>query len=96
MVADWLNKEANDLSLKLLYRGSEQGFRRSSFAKHCNDRGPTLTLIKSDLGHVFGGFTSISWATPEGDPSSWKYYEDPEAFLFSLTHKTKHKQVKNF
>lgn len=78
-----------------MYRATEHGFTRKAFAKRCNERGATLTVIKSEHGNVFGGFTSLAWNTPEGDPSSWCYNPDPKAFLFSLTHRTKHEQIKN-
>jgi hypothetical protein len=82
--------------LRLLYRGSDHGFNRSAFAKQCNNRYPTtLVLIKSEMNNIFGGFTSVPWTTPAGEPSNWKYHSDPEAFLFSLTQRTKHKPYQN-
>ena len=74
----------------MLYRGSYYGFNREAFAKKCNNKGPTLVLIKSEFGNVFGGYSSISWTTPPGEPSKWAYYQDPDAFIFSLTNGTKH------
>ena len=63
---------------KVLYRGSEHSFRARAFHKHCDHKGPTLTLIKSTTGHVFGGFTTLSWA------SAGSYRKDATAFIFSL------------
>ena len=45
----------------------------------CDNKGPTLTLIKSSEGFVIGGYTPLNWDTN----SSWK--SDNETFLFSLT-----------
>ena len=43
-------------------------------------KGPTLIVIKSRSGRVFGGFTSKNWQSlPEGG-----YREDELAFLFSI------------
>ena len=47
----------------------------------CDEKGPTLTLFKTDDGRVCVGYTSASW------DSSNKYKNDPESFLFSLDHK---------
>jgi hypothetical protein len=42
------------------------------------------------MGHRFGAYTSVPWATPKGDKSNYRYHVDEEAFLFSITHRTKH------
>ncbi len=44
-----------------LYKASSNGFGASDFHKFCDNKGPTLTLIKTTAGHTFGGFTTISW-----------------------------------
>ena len=45
---------------KLLYRASEHNYLASStFHKLCDNHGPTITIIKSNFGNIFGGFTSI-------------------------------------
>lgn len=45
----------------LLYRASLHGFSSASFHRRCDRKGPTLTIIKSKRGYLFGGFASISW-----------------------------------
>ena len=65
---------------ELLYRGSRDGFDGKSFHKHCNKRGRTLVLVKNNNGHVFGGFSSISWG------SSGKWKKAPGSFIFTLTN----------
>ena len=52
----------------------------SEFHKRCDNMGPTLSLIKNEKGHIFGGYASISW-TSEGNNKN-----DPQAFLFTLTN----------
>lgn len=67
----------------LLYRGSRDGFDAMSFHKFCDDYSPTLLIIKSNYGRVFGGFTDQTWnptCTAKGSSFSW---------LFSLDEKTK-------
>ena len=45
----------------ILYRGSVDGMNARAFHTRCDHRGPTLTLIRADVGdvkYVFGGYTS--------------------------------------
>lgn len=50
-----------DKKLRLLYRGSRDGFRTKDVAAKIDNKGPTLVLVKSDDYNVFGGYTPISW-----------------------------------
>jgi TLD len=63
----------------LLYRGSRDGWMNGNFHIKCDNKGPTIVLIKSTKGRVSGGYTSESWETPPGN--KWK--QDQTAFLFS-------------
>jgi hypothetical protein len=73
----WLGHPAH---MSLIYRGSSQGINPAAFHAKCDKKGPTLTLLKSEHGKVFGGFTSVSWRSPS-KPTCVK---DPRAFIFSL------------
>ena len=42
---------------KLLYRASELEYSAAQFHKLCDDQGPTITIIKSNFGNIFGGYT---------------------------------------
>ncbi len=64
---------------KLLYRASVDGWHASSFHRTCDNKGATLTLIKSTEGYIFGGFTDKSW------PSSNQVVSSDNAFVFHLT-----------
>ena len=55
---EWLGKH---YKWKLLYRASEHNYSAYSFHKCCNDKGPTLIVIKSSGGWIFGGYTTQSW-----------------------------------
>ena len=46
----------------LIYRASEHDYTASSFHEYCDDRGPTLVVIKSSEGWIFGGYTTQSWS----------------------------------
>ncbi len=52
-----------DYKWKLLYRASEHGYTGKSFHECCDDvKGPTLVIIKSSEGWLFGGYTTQSWS----------------------------------
>ncbi len=56
---EWLG---NDYKWKLIYRASKHNFSSLSFHKCCDDKGPTLVIIKSTEGWIFGGYTTQSWS----------------------------------
>ena len=56
---EWLG---NDFKWKLIYRASEHDYTAKSFHKCCNDKWPTLIVIKSSGGWIFGGYTTQSWS----------------------------------
>ena len=64
----------------LLWQGSRDGFSSKTFHSLCDNKGPTITIIKSSNGFIFGGFTLISWN------STSKWTEDSSSFIFSLTN----------
>ena len=41
--------------------------RPEKFHAQCDGYSPTLTIIQTTNNHVFGGFTTAVWATPEKD-----------------------------
>ena len=56
---EWLG---SDCDWKLLYRASQHGYRAYSFHKYCDDKGPTLMVIKNSGGWIYGGCTTQSWS----------------------------------
>ena len=48
-------------SFRLLYRASRDGFQPYDFHGRCDGAGPTLTVIRSEGGYIFGGYLSASW-----------------------------------
>ena len=57
-----LQKWVGNYKWKLIYRASEHRFTPMSFHEYCNDKGPTLLVIKSRRGYIFGGYTTQSWS----------------------------------
>ncbi len=58
---DKLREWCGDYKWKLIYRASEHGYTAESFHEYCDDKGPTLIVIKSSGGWIFGGYTTQSW-----------------------------------
>ena len=57
----YLREWLGDYKWKLIYRASEHEYTASSFHEYCDDKGPTLIVIKSTEGWIFGGYTTQSW-----------------------------------
>ncbi|CAB4010913.1 basement membrane-specific heparan sulfate proteoglycan core -like [Paramuricea clavata] len=74
----WLGEKCK---WNLCYRASRDGWSAQDFHKHCDNKGPTVVLVKaSDC--IFGGYTDQHWASPGG-----VYKHSNASFLFSLRNK---------
>ena len=76
---EWLSKDNQNFKTKLLFRKSINGDSYNEFHRLCDNQGKTITLIQTNNGLIIGGYTTQNWDT------SGKWYEDDEAFIFSLT-----------
>jgi len=63
----------------LLYRASRNGWAASNFHSCCDNKGPTVTVIKSG-NYIFGGYTEQEWK------GSGDWTKAPGSFLFSLVN----------
>lgn len=70
-----------DTKWTLLYSGERDGFGAADFHSRCDFKSPTLTVIKSENGNIFGGYTEAMW-TSENE----KEMRDPKSFVFSLVN----------
>lgn len=77
---DLCKKEIDGKRLNLLYRATRDGFGADAFHAKCDNRSPTITIIQTTDGYVFGGYTQASWT------SSYTYCYDKNAYLFSLAN----------
>ena len=50
-----------NLKAKLLYRGSRDGFGANDCHKKIDNKGPTLSIVKTTENKIFGGYTNIPW-----------------------------------
>ena len=74
--------DKDDYKFRLLYRNSKDGNHAESFHKHCNGYANTLTLIESNHGNVFGGFTTKDWGI-----GNVGFVKDDLSFLFRIKSK---------
>jgi len=73
----WLPKKDRKKKWKLMFRGSKHGFNGAQFHAKCDNKGaPTISVVESTLGHVFGGYTTIPWS------SSNNYAQDSNSWIF--------------
>mmetsp|Transcript_79671 Transcript_79671/g.97483 ORF Transcript_79671/g.97483 Transcript_79671/m.97483 type:complete len:164 (+) Transcript_79671:3-494(+) len=96
-----LNKEK--ISLNKLYQSNRDGLTATKFHELCDNKGPTLIIIKSDIGYIFGGYTSVSWTSPKDflgsilskDPTAFLFQIHPELKVFKLKSKDDPKAVRS-
>ncbi|CAG8499850.1 16694_t:CDS:2 [Acaulospora colombiana] len=75
VVSNWIVKNP------LLIRGSRDGFTPEVFHQKCDNKGPTLTVLKvKESGEILGGFNPFSWESP---PES-NYYYTKKSFIFRI------------
>ena len=46
---------------KRCWRASVDGWAASTFHSGCDNKGPTVTIIRVGRKYIFGGYTSLSW-----------------------------------
>ncbi|XP_078382147.1 uncharacterized protein LOC144664802 isoform X2 [Oculina patagonica] len=66
---------------KRCWRASEDGWAAATFHTNCDDKGPTVTIVRVN-NYIFGGYTNIPWTS-----SGCQYWYDSAAFIFSLVNK---------
>ena len=79
----WINQNKK-IKAELLYRASRDGEEYQTFHKLCDNKGPTIILVKLCDGDILGTYTPIDW---ENQCVGWK--NDPNIFVFSLTRNIK-------
>ncbi|CAB4444548.1 unnamed protein product [Rhizophagus irregularis] len=89
LFTNWIEKRDNDTKYKnisykfnLLYRASRDGNTAAAFHAKCDDKGPTIVVVKIiNSEQIVGGYNPIFW-----DLSS-NYKTTSESFVFSFTNK---------
>ena len=91
-IINWIKEKINKniIQFQLLFRMSENGTKSEDFHKLCDNKGPTLTLIRTTKQRIFGGFTPLSWGKAGSgikDPSN-------QTFIFSCDLNKKYDIIK--
>lgn len=74
------NRSKKRVNYKLLFRGTRDGTSARVFHSKCDNITGTLTIVKTDKGLRFGGYTEALWNPLD----TYGYRDDKEAFVFSL------------
>ena len=74
-----MDKTKTEINPILLFKSSVDGDSSKKFHEKCDFFGATITLVRSETGRRFGGYTSISW-----DKGKSNYDTSGINFLFSL------------
>ena len=77
-----------EFTCKLLYRASRDGWEHTDFHRLCDEKGPTVVIVKVDNGRLCGGYCSIGWKSDGGGKI------DNNSFLFSLDLLKKYNESK--
>jgi len=62
----------------LLFQASKDGDAVSTFHSRCDNKGPSVIIVETKSGNLFGGYTFANWSSSEG------YSASTGAFLFRL------------
>jgi len=73
-IKSWLPNQ----HLRLIYKATRDGFQADDFHKTCDNKGPSVTVIQTKEGYLFGGFSPVAWDSSD----SWKTH--PNCFIFTL------------
>ena len=93
LLKEWISPEKN-ISFKLIYRATRDGDTCEDFHRMCDDKSPTICIMKTPKGYIFGGYTTVLFNNPE---NKYLNLKDKNAFVFSLNKREKYntKDVNN-
>ena len=82
LIKYFINK--GNIKLSLIYKATIDSDFSNKFHEKCDNHSPTISLIKTDNGLRFGGYTTQTWNNDE------ECKQDDEAFLFSISLRKKY------
>ena len=82
------NLKHKTLILKLIYKSSINGQNAKDFHYYCDNKGPTVSIIKTKNNVIFGGFLNINQSDKGGTT------RDENSFLFSFNNNKIYKNNK--
>eukprot|EP00112_Aurelia_sp_Birch-Aquarium-sp1_P008379 Seg1920.3 transcript_id=Seg1920.3/GoldUCD/mRNA.D3Y31 product="BTB/POZ domain-containing protein KCTD7" protein_id=Seg1920.3/GoldUCD/D3Y31 len=87
---EWLNITDEPNSIQLVYSAELDGWDAEDFHKNCDGISPTLVLMESTNGNIFGGYTTKPWSSNKAD------VRDKELFVFQLAVKQTEETFKTY
>ena len=95
-IIGWIKEKTNKevINFESIFKMKENGYNSKDFHKYCDDKEPTLTLVKTTKDKIFGGFTPLNWKNDKID----KIDDSNQTFIFSLNTIKKYdlKNKKNY
>ena len=81
-IINWIKQKINkkNIDFKKIFTMSLNGSSCNDFHNYCDNKGPTITIIKTTNNKIFGGFTPLNWENSGGN----KYNKSNQTFIFSL------------
>ena len=92
-IINWIIEKTNKnkINLELLFKMSINGSKCEEFHRLCDNKGPTLTLVKTTENKIFGGFTPLDWKSEGGEIKD----KSCQSFIFSLNLMKKFDMINN-
>lgn len=100
LIAEWMGvsqaniQEIGDINavyLKKVFRGSLNGYSSSDFFERVKGKTQTIFFCQAaGSGNVFGGYNKIGYKQLKNEEKTNNDFQDDSAFIFSVTHRTKH------
>ena len=87
LLKEWISPYKK-ISFNLIYRATRDGDTINDFHKMCDDKSPTICIMKTPKGFIFGGYTTVLFNNKENQELKLK---DDKAFVFSLNKREKYK-----
>ena len=96
LINDWIKEKMDKdlLKYEMIYKMSEHGSTAKVFHKYCDNKGPTLTIIKTKSNKIFGGFTRLDWKSLDENNCCIKD-ENRSTFIFSMNLMKKYEMMDN-
>ena len=92
-LVNWIEQKLNkNIILELIFKKTKNGSTAKDFHHYCDNKGPTLLLIRTSNDEIIGGFTPLDWETTT--QGKYKYDNLGLTFLFSLTLNKKFDMIK--
>ena len=92
LIFNWIKEKTNKDIIKFekIFTMSINGSSCKDFHNYCDNKGPTLTIVKTTKKKIFGGFTPLSWENKSG---IYKYDQNDQTFIFSLNLMKKYDMI---